>query len=71
MVKAYSPSIESNKLVQFANAIESDTQTWCWYTRVPSASNPADAPSRLELVPSKHNGWAKVVSAPNIPQELL
>ena len=71
MVKAYSPSLESNKLIQFANSIETDTQTWCWYTRVPSPSNPADAPSRLDLVPSKNNSWAKVVPAPVIPQELL
>ena len=71
MVNGYSPSMESNRLIQFATATDQDVQCWCWYTRVPSASNPADAPSRLELTPNKDNAWASVVPAPEIPAGLL
>ena len=71
MVNGYSPSMESNRLIQFATATDQDVQCWCWYTRVPSTSNPADAPSRLELKPSKDNAWASVVPAPDIPASLL
>ena len=61
LTKGYSPSIHSNHIIQTMNSLESLTQSWSWFTRVPSASNPADEPSRLVLIPSASNHFAKVV----------
>ena len=71
LTAGYSISCESNRLIQFANRCESGCQTWSWYTRVPSLSNPADDPSRLILVPSPSNLWANVVDPPEVPNELI
>ena len=43
-----------------------DKQSWSWYTRVPSKTNPADDPSRGVLVPSSSNLFAKVVDMPKL-----
>ncbi len=69
LTAGYSVSTESNRLIQFANKCEAEIQTWTWYTRVPSSSNPADDPSRLVLIPSESNCWANVVEPPDIPNE--
>ena len=71
MTAGYSASYESNRLIQVANRCEAEFQTLCWYTRVPSASNPADGPSRLDLTPSESNAWAKVVDPPALPESLF
>ena len=44
---------------------------WIWYARVPTHSNPADAPSRLVLEPSEDNDFAEVVEMPKIPLSLF
>ena len=47
LVKSYSPVLPSLRLVQ--DCLEWDRKHFCipWYARVPSFSNPADAPSRF------------------------
>ena len=64
LIKASSTSEASNRILQFVTAVDVETHTWAWYTRVPSASNPADDPSRGILVPSVSNSFAQVVPIP-------
>ena len=56
----------SNQILDFVSRLEMDTQSWSWYTRVPSRSNPADDPSRGVVVPSSSNMFAKAVNMPKL-----
>ena len=49
LTKGYSPSEHSAVLIDLASQHLSALQVFPWFARVPSASNPADAPSRLDL----------------------
>eukprot|EP00971_Amphidinium_carterae_P061208 1211849-Amphidinium_carterae.1 len=45
-IRASSPTPSCNNLVQTIAWEEVSGQSWTWFRRVPSASNPADEPSR-------------------------
>ena len=71
LIKGYSPSRSSNCILQFINRIELDVQTWGWYSRVPSKSNPADAPSRGVMIPGPENAFAKEIDMPKFDPALI
>jgi hypothetical protein len=49
IVKGYSFSTTSDWMVAAIVDQEFVQRSWNWYARVPSSSNPADAPSRLDV----------------------
>ena len=56
LVKGYSPILSAAKLLGEAWLAIAEVGTAVWVARVPSGSNPADAPSRLQDCP----GWRQV-----------
>ena len=69
-IKADSDSRSSREILQAINFEESRTQTWTWFTRVPSYSNAADLPSRLKLAETAARFGAAIEIA-NCPFSLL
>ena len=51
-------------------SLEMSETALVWYTRVPTHSNPADAPSRPPLIPSAENFNAQVVSCRTLQMNL-
>ena len=49
LIKMESPSDASRKLVKLFYNIEAESPSYTWFSRVPTASNPADMPSRGKL----------------------
>jgi hypothetical protein len=49
LVKGHSPNPSSNALLRKYAALEAAFPTCTWFARVPSPSNPADGPSRLDF----------------------
>ena len=49
LIKSSGATLLAERMVTATRLIEDDLQLRCWFSRVPSASNPADAPSRLSL----------------------
>ena len=49
MVRAYSPVLCSLSIVMSCLKWDVDNESSAWYARVPTASNPGDAPSRMLL----------------------
>ena len=47
LIKGYTPSVASARLVAAFWEMEACLASYCWIDRVPSASNIADGPSRL------------------------
>jgi hypothetical protein len=66
LIRGCSHSKASNQILDFVSRLEMNTQSWSWYTRVPSKSNPADDPSRGVLEPSSSNLFATVVDMPKL-----
>ena len=58
LVRSFSPSLHTLSLLKCNAMLDTQFQMWNWYSRVPSASNPADAASRLEF--KGYDGWRKV-----------
>ena len=58
LIAGYSTNPSACALASLASADDAQLGVRVWYDRVPSASNPADAPSRLELPPPLE-GWAR------------
>ena len=48
LIKGYSPSLENAAIIDEAAQRLAHLGCYPWFTRVPSPSNPADFPSRLE-----------------------
>jgi len=71
LIRGSSNSKFSDEIVHFVAKHEAGHQTWPWFGRVPSPSNPSDGPSRLRLKPAPENLFAVRVEAPGIPKELL
>ena len=65
-----SPSIHNRNILMALACEETRVQTWTWYSRVPSHSNPSDAASRMDLKTMVDNFRAKVVSAV-LPKSLV
>jgi hypothetical protein len=70
LIRGWSPSVSSTKIIQEMLNAEIEDQVWIWYGRVPTHSNPADAPSRLDLTPSADNDYADVIPMPEIPESI-
>lgn len=70
LIRGWSPSLSSQAIISKLLRSECVDQVWIWYARVPTHSNPADAPSRLVLEPSEDNDFADVVDMPQIPLSL-
>ena len=47
LIKGYSPVLQSLKLIMQAAKFDASNMSASWYARVPTSSNPADAPSRM------------------------
>jgi hypothetical protein len=71
LIRGCSHSTANNRILDFINRIEIENQSWSWYTRVPSCSNPADAPSRGVLQPGPGNHFAQVVDMPKLDPKLI
>ena len=65
LIKGSSPSRASRILINSMLIAEVDFPAWIWFTRVPTYSNPGDAPSRLVLEPCAANLFAKRISPPS------
>ena len=48
-VRSFSPVFDNYELLVLNAKLDVSTQSMNWYARVPSLSNPGDAPSRLEF----------------------
>ena len=59
LVRSYSPVAENYDLLVLNADLDVRLQTLNWYARVPSRSNPGDAPSRLEFESLDKNGYAR------------
>ena len=70
MVKGYSRSPASQRMIAMMVATECQQQTWSWYMRIPSESNPGDGPSRLRLQPAAENLNATCIPFPDIPEQI-
>ena len=70
LIKGGSPSASSNRLILSFSRLELESQSWSWFARVPSASNPADGPSRLRLQPHPENLMSKAVNMSEIPRDV-
>ena len=68
LIKGHSDSFSSELMIRQLVEIEMRSQSWVWYSRVPSQSNPADGPSRLRLLPHEENLFSKLVDTPKIPE---
>ena len=71
LIRGSSPNLASQLIIHELNKLECHEQTWTWFARVPTASNPGDGPSRLNLVPGPSNHFARVVAAPQIPPSIF
>ena len=60
LIAGYSSNSAACALASLASAADVQLGARTWYERVPSASNPADAPSRMEP-PAILDGWSRPV----------
>ena len=63
LVRGYSPSVASFNLLITNAEVDVETRCLAWYTRVPSKSNPADDPSRMEFDRPRKFFGAKLVES--------
>jgi len=63
LVRGYSPSVASFNLLITNAEVDVETRCLAWYTRVPSKSNPADDPSRMEFHRRRKFFGAKLVKS--------
>ncbi len=61
LVKGYSESPPSAHLIEEIGAAETELDAHLWFARVPTASNPADGPSRLNFEEAANLG-ARIVN---------
>ena len=59
MVRSYSPVAENYELLVINASLDIALQSLNWYARVPSKSNPGDAPSRLEFESLNETGYTR------------
>ena len=71
LIRGCSNSHSSMKLISVMIQLECKTQSWAWFARVPTHSNPGDGPSRLRLVPHPENLNAEVIQCPPISAALF
>ena len=59
LVRSFSPVLENYELLTINSGIDVALQSLNWYSRVPSKSNPGDAPSRLESSQLDAQGYVR------------
>ena len=70
LIKGYTPSLASARLVSSFWESEAALASYCWVERVPSLSNIADGPSRLKFDEVVDLG-GRVIQAPRYCVEAL
>ena len=65
LIKGRSDSATSNTMIKTMVTMERKFQSWTFYARVPTHSNPGDGPSRLRLTPHPENLLAKQIEPPS------
>ena len=63
-IRGVSDTVSCDLIVQAVHSEESQLQTYSWYTRVPTKSNPADDPSRLLIEETRLKYGAIVYTVP-------
>ena len=71
LIKAESNSLVSQKIIKQYYRLESLSPSVTWFARVPSESNPADPPSRGELVQAAKLFHAEIVELKNFESEVV
>ena len=71
LVKSYSPVDASREILWMVAKEEAETPTLPWFARVPTLSNPADAPSRLDFEPLLRAGAVAAQADQPLLRELL
>lgn len=59
LVRSFSPVLDNYELLTINAVIDVALQSLNWYSRVPSKSNPGDAPSRLEFAKLDDQGYVR------------
>ena len=67
LIKSSGATLLTERMVTATRLIEDDLQIRCWFSRVPSASNPANAPSRLLLL---HFHPAVILDSSTLPWDV-
>ena len=71
LIKAESNSLVSQKIIKQYYRLECLSPSVTWFARVPSESNPADPPSRGELVQAAKLFNAEIVELKNFESEVV
>ena len=71
LIRGVSSSPASQQIIEAICDSEAVSQSWPWYGRVASESNPGDGPSRLRLIAAAENLWAEVVGMHDVPLSLF
>jgi hypothetical protein len=69
-IAGYSPVIDSSAILTYNSALDVELQSHQWVTRVPTSSNTADGPSRLDFAELAKVG-SSVRYSPVVPSELI
>jgi hypothetical protein len=70
LIKGHSPSVSSYRIISAIAKLEVESQSWSWYSRIPSHSNPSDGPSRSRLVAAAENLFSTPVPMLEIPRSV-
>jgi len=68
LIRAFSPVEHSLRIISTVTSLDIQDGVLTWYERVPTASNPADAPSRGHL-PERMPGWGEPFRYDLFPDE--
>lgn len=68
MIRGHSPSASSHRIISSFFQDEAMRQTWSWFARIASHSNPGDGPSRLRLIPAAENLFSEEIEMATIPR---
>ena len=66
LVRSFSPVADNYELLVLNSQLDMHLQALSWYARVPSKSNPGDAPSRLECDELDRNGYTRCMPCYNL-----
>lgn len=68
MIRGCSPMASSQRIINCFSIDEAERQTWTWFSRIASKSNPGDGPSRLRLNPAAENLFSECIEMAAIPR---
>ncbi len=66
LIKGSSSNVHSDRLVWIFHDFDVECQSHVWFARVPSVSNPADAPSRLDFQENERLFRCHTIRAPRM-----